>query len=140
MRRKSFPGVPGPPLLLQAEAPTPQVGWKERAWESVLCGLISFLQLLTGLGYLRTGVGGGILQFRKAAAWGSHASSPAQQATDPRLSWLLGAGGSPPVPQMAHSSPGTFGRLWITNVREASRTPHQFMSTLLAPILSSEIL
>ena len=113
------------------------MGWRERAWESVLCGLVSFLQLLTGLGYLSTG---GILQIRKEAAWGSHASFPAQQANDPHSSWLLGAGGSPPVPQMAHSSPGTFGRLWITNVREASRTPHQFMSTLLAPILSSEIL
>ena len=42
------------PPLLQAEASARQTGWRERAWESGLSGLTSFLQLLTGLGCLRS--------------------------------------------------------------------------------------
>ena len=42
------------PHLLQAEASVRQTGWRERAWESGLSGLTSFLQLLTGLGCLRS--------------------------------------------------------------------------------------
>lgn len=42
------------PPLLQAEASAPQTGWRERAGESLLSGLTSFLQLLTGLGCLRS--------------------------------------------------------------------------------------
>ena len=42
------------PPLLQAEASARQTGWRERAWESGLSGLTSFLQLLTVLGCLRS--------------------------------------------------------------------------------------
>lgn len=77
------------PPLLQAEASTPQTGWRERAWESGLSGLTSFLQLLTGLGCLRSETS---KEGAKKATWGGHTSFPAQ-ITDPNVSWLLGAKG-----------------------------------------------
>lgn len=42
---------------------------------------------------------------------------------------------------MLHSTPGTLDGLWTTSIWEGSfGTSHQFTSTLLTPILNSEIL
>lgn len=121
-------------LYCRQRLPTPD-RMEGEGLESGLSGLTSFLQLLTGLGCLRSETS---KEGAKKATWGGHTSFPAQ-ITDPNVSQFSRCQRSPPVSRWLTPALGLLvGLPTFRKLPSKPLTP--VLNILLAPILSSEIL